>query len=257
MRTVVLGKIIENVYEVDYKWKDIKDSNGQSKTVYVAKPTIIKNINTKEWKEICSFKGEPKYNTQHNYFMLKLAHAGGNYKELNISDAETVTVYEEIFRADLNEFHLHTSKVIKEIDVNKEEALSVVEAQIKAFNKMMIESNSQLMAYCNLHKLSYEDTDCIELFKLVFPEKEYEIVDGVMKVKEIKYYEIRCVDDYADKAICCDTIKGVVTTDDVISSARLYTCSDITKVASITGEIAIACSKADEISALSSTIDVL
>ena len=40
------------------------------------------------------------------------------------------------------------------------------------------------MSYCNLHKLSYEDTNCIELFKLVFPDEEYVIENGVMKVKE-------------------------------------------------------------------------
>ena len=95
-----------------------------------------------------------------------------------------MTIEEEIFRADLNEMHLHTNKVVEEKDINKEDALSILEGQIKAFNKMMIESNNRLIVYCDLHKLSYEDTDCIELFKLVFPDDEYVIEDGVMKVKE-------------------------------------------------------------------------
>lgn len=56
---------------------------------------------------------------------------------------------------------------------------------IKEFNKMMIESNDKLKAYCDLHKLSYEDTDCIELFKLVFPDKLYIIRDGKMKVDKL------------------------------------------------------------------------
>ena len=81
----------------------------------------------------------------------------------------------------------NTNKVIKETDINKKESEAILIEQIKAFNKMMIESNNQLMAYCNLHKLSYEDTDCIELFKLVFPNKSYEIVDGVMRIKEEIY----------------------------------------------------------------------
>ena len=216
MKTVVLGQIIENVYEVDHKWKEIIDSNGKLKTVYTAKPTITKNRNTKEWKEICSFKGEPRYNNQHDYFKLKVAYVGGNYVELNISETETVTVHEEIFRADLNELHLHTGKVIKETDVNKEEALSTVETQIKAFNKMMIESNSQLMAYCNLHKLSYEDTDCIELFKLVFPGKEYEIIDGVMKVKEYCCGALKAARDYT--AYDCTTAISSSTYADCITS---------------------------------------
>lgn len=48
------------------------------------------------------------------------------------------------------------------------------------------------MSYCDLHKLSYEDTDCIELFKLVFPDEEYVIVDGIMRAKD----KPKVYDDY-------------------------------------------------------------
>ena len=175
MITRVFGKKIENVYEVDHKWKQIEDNDGEMKTVYTSKPEINRIRKVKEWFELCSYEGEPRYNS-HTGWVL--------YNNINISENETVTIEEEIFRADLNEMHLHTNKVVEEKDINKEDALSIIEAQIKAFNKMMIESNNKLMSYCDLHKLLYEDTDCIELFKLVFPDEEYVIEDGVIKVKE-------------------------------------------------------------------------
>lgn len=188
MKTVVLGKIIENVYEVNHKWKQIEDNDGEIKTVYTDKPEIKKTTNVKEWKELCNFEGEPRYNRNHDFYSIKLSIAShGNCAHyLNISEDEEVGVIEEIFRADLNELHLRTGKIVKEFDKHKEEAEAIYEAQIKAFNKMMIESNCKLKSYCDLHKLSYEDTDCIALFELVFPDDIYEIVDGEMRVKHLK-----------------------------------------------------------------------
>lgn len=177
MKTKVFGKKIENIYGVDHKWKSIKDENGEDKTVYTDKPTLTRESKVKEWIELCAYKGEPRYNSNSNrsYFM---------YNNINISEDETVMIEEEIFRADLNEMHLHTNKVVETIEVDKDDMVDTYKCQIKAFNKMMIESNNKLMTYCDLHKLTYEDTDCIELFKLVFPDDEYVIEDGVMKVKE-------------------------------------------------------------------------
>lgn len=174
MKTKVFGKKIENIYGVDHKWKSIKDENGEDKTVYTDKPTLTRESKVREWIELCSYKGEPKYNSTRMYYM---------YNTLNISEEEILMIEEEIFRADLNEMHLHTNKVVETIEVNKEDMVDTCKCQIKAFNKMMIESNNRLMAYCDLHKLVYEDTDAIELFKLVFPDEEYVIEDGVMKVK--------------------------------------------------------------------------
>lgn len=174
MITRVFGKKIEKTYDVDHKWVQIKGDDGDFKTVYTDKPTLTRETKVKEWYELCAYDGEPRYNSNRSFFM---------YNNINISADETVMIEEEIFRADINEMHLHTNKIVEEIDVDKEDALSILEGQIKAFNKMMIESNNRLMAYCDLHKLSYEDTDCIELFNLVFPDDEYVIEDGVMKVK--------------------------------------------------------------------------
>ena len=179
MRTVILGKKIENVYDVNHNWKTIKDEDGNVKTVYTGKPTLVMTPHVKEWAEICSYDGEPRYNSTKGYVFA----IGGNY-QINISEDETVTIGKEIFRADLNEVHLETDKVIQKVDINKGESEEILSEQIRAFNSMMITSNEKLKSYCDVHKLSYEDTDAIELFGIVFPDEKYEIVDGVMKVKK-------------------------------------------------------------------------
>lgn len=177
MKTKVFGKKIENIYVIDCKQKTIQNEQGEDITVFIDKPTLTKTSTMKEWVELCDFDGEPRYN--HKYpFALSFD------TKINITEDEEVCIEEEIFRADLNELHLHTNKIVEEIDLDKEGVMSDYENQIKAFNMMMIESNNKLMAYCDLHKLIYEDTDCIELFKLVFPNNDYVIEDGVMKVKE-------------------------------------------------------------------------
>ena len=180
MKTVILGKKIENVYEVNHNWKTIDDGNGGVRTVYTSKPTLVMTPRIKEWAEICSYDGEPRYNSNKGYFFAAL---GGVY-QINISEDEAVSVGKEIFRADLNEMHLETDKVLEEVDINKEESEEILSGQIRAFNSMMITSNDKLKTYCDVHNLAYEDTDVIELFKIVFPDEKYEIVDGVMKVKK-------------------------------------------------------------------------
>ena len=57
MKTRLFGKKIENIYDVDHKQKEIKDENGDFKTVYTGKPTITKETKVKEWSELCSYDG--------------------------------------------------------------------------------------------------------------------------------------------------------------------------------------------------------
>lgn len=194
MKTKVFGKVIENNYSVIYNSKQIEDENGNVKTVYTDKPMIFKGQTVKEWIELCSYKGEPRYNSNNRCMLY-------GYRHFNIAENETVRTEEEIFRADINEMHLHTDKVVEERDIDKENALSILDGQVREFNKMMIESNDRLKAYCDLHKLSYEDTDCIELFKLVFPDDEYVIQDGIMKVKEKPQVKYAYDDSLINKAV--------------------------------------------------------
>lgn len=182
MRTVVLGKNIKNEYDIDTKQIEVKDTEGYTKFVYVDKPIMIETSKIYRWSELCSFNGEPRYN-KHNSGLTRC----GVIPQINISENETVFIEKEIFRADLNELQLYTNKVIEQHDIGKSDALRTYENHIEGFNRMMIESNDMLKTYCDLHKLAYKDTDCIKLFKLVFPNDEYEIDKGVMKVKVKKY----------------------------------------------------------------------
>lgn len=189
MRTVVLGKVVEKNFSVETNIKTI-NKNGKECDVYTGKPKLQVEEKIKEWKEICSFKGEYRKNHIYPFFYPSV-------NQINISENETVTIDKEIFRADLNELHLFTDKVVEEINKGMEIAEIELIKHTRLFNKMMIESNDSLTAYCNLHKLNYGDTDAIELFKIVFPEKEFEIKDGVLRVKEQDSYVLNFSDTYA------------------------------------------------------------
>ena len=82
--------------------------------------TLTRETKVKEWTELCSYEGEPRYNSN---WVFRI------YKTVNISEYETVDIENEIFRADLNEMHLHTNKIVEERDINKEENLHVGQLQ--------------------------------------------------------------------------------------------------------------------------------
>jgi hypothetical protein len=175
MKSVVLGKVIENHFSVEPKTEPVVDEHGEEKVVYTGKPVLIETPKVKEWKEICSFEGEPRYN-KHNTRYLYVAFND----MLNISEDESVVVNNEIFRADLNELHLQTDKVMKELDVDKEKSTYEYEAHIEQFNKMMNTSNKAMQDYCDLHGLDCRKADCEKVFSLVYPGKKYKIKDGKM-----------------------------------------------------------------------------
>lgn len=177
MQTVVLGKEIENTYKLISNKNEEYDEKGNVKYIYFAKPVIRQEVECKSWREICRYEGEPRYNSKSNVLW------GAYRNSLNISEDEKVYINEEIFRADLNEMHLHTDKIIEERNIDKELVESYLNAEIERFNEQMIESNDKLKAYCDLHKLVYGLTDCLELFKLVYPNSGYVIEDGVLKEK--------------------------------------------------------------------------
>ena len=195
MKSVVLGKVIENIYSVDPKTKTIKDEHGEEKVVYTAKPVLNKEEKIKEWKEILNFEGKPKYNSYGTYYSFV-----GVYGCLNISENEEVSITKEIFRADLNELHLYSNKVVEEFDTNKENSTYEYEAHIEQFNKMMNTSNKAMQDYCDLHGLDYRKADCETVFSIVYPDKEYEIKDGKMVCKNV--YTI------TSNNICCNVAYG-------------------------------------------------
>lgn len=224
MRTVVFGKRIENHYIIKNNQKEIHDeANYCSKWVFTAKPTIEKEVEIVDWSELLSFEGEPRYNkgtkskSSNPFAILDFSFKN----KINLSVDEEVCIDEEVFRADLNELHLHTAKIVEENDNDRDYQMNNYEMLVNEFNQQMIESNDKLNAYCKLHNLVPCCTDCVELFKLVFPNEEYVIEDGVMKVKEKtkvipSVYGNICVNgDIATLStasdICCTSISSAIS----------------------------------------------
>lgn len=178
MKTVVFGKIVEIRHEIDANVKAIKDENGKDVVVYEERPKkkIVETVTG--YKEILRYDGEPRYNKGSVLF------GSFYYDSFNIGEDEVVNREKEVFRADLNEVHLYVDKVLEVKELYKDEIEEMYNVYIQDFNEQMILSDKCMKSYCDLHKLLYEETDAIELFKLVYPDEEYEIKDGKMTVRK-------------------------------------------------------------------------
>lgn len=203
--TKVFGKDITWEYEIDWKLKEIKTDEGYE-MVYTGKPTVEKKKKECNWVEICSFSGEPYLINRY----ISVWDTYGKSPVINISEDEEVRVEDKKFRADLNEVHLFTDKVVNETYLNSEPTEDYL---LGEFNKQMIESNDKLKDYCNIHTLSPLVTDCIKLFKLVYGHDNYEIVDGKMKERS-NYTVIKADNSYLTAA----------KTDNLVDAIR-YTTS--------------------------------
>lgn len=167
MKSVVKGQIVKVTCRVFNNQANII-VDGKEKRVFIAKPYIDKQSEIVDWKDILTVDGEIYYNL-------------GWSEDFNISEDETVHEENKIFRADLNEMHHFTNKVLEVQFVDKDTSESALFHLMADFNEQMIESNEQMLAYCKLHKLDPRETDCEELFKIVYPGKEYEIINGKMR----------------------------------------------------------------------------
>lgn len=225
MITRIKGKDITNFYSVKTNKTTKTVSDNELKTIYTARPELVKEAKV-EWKEICSFEGEMSYDETYNYYFTLSS------KTIHISEDEKVNVDKVVFRADLNEKHAFTDKVLCELDdpESKFDAEMLFNEELADFNEAMINSNDAMLAYCKLHKLLPEGTDCIELFKLVYPGETYEIVDGKMKKKD-KYV----FTGYADKITALESTIATVNVGNTLSSkADATTCVKFVNGSTIT-----------------------
>lgn len=175
MKYRVFGKITENKYEIVNCKKSVRE-NGVINEVFTGKPHWNKVTEVVEKPEILSFESDG-YDVNYGTMF--------SFTSFHLSEEEAVKVSKSIFRADLVETHLFTDKIVEERPGNKEEAEATLDKLVKEFNKTMIKSNDKLRAYCDIHHLSYANTDCIELFKLVYPGREWRIIGG--KLVEVIY----------------------------------------------------------------------
>lgn len=154
MKTIVMGKKIKRNYEL----KAESDDNGKLKY----KPYIKELDPDIQWEEICSYEGEARCCSNTDPFKIDFNHY------IYLSEDEKVIVEKEIFRADLGDYIQYTNKVLEEDKSDEPD----IEIYIKDYNKQMIEADSEAKAYCDLHKLNYEDTDYDELMKYINPNKD-------------------------------------------------------------------------------------
>lgn len=157
MKTIVMGKKIKRNYEIKVEW----DDNGELKY----KPFIKELDPDIRWEEICSYEGEARCCSNSNPFAIDFNHY------IYLSEDEEVIVEKEVFRADLGNYIQYTNKVLEEDEGEKSDYEESLKTYIKEFNKERIEHDSEAKAYCDLHKLNYEDTDYDELMKYIYPNK--------------------------------------------------------------------------------------
>ena len=188
MKTIIQGKNLKTFYRVEQNLKTIKDDEGRSVEVYTAKPRLVKEVLFDNWETIKEFDEDIKYNSiNYNCGIWGMTRLG----EINLTEEEVVKVENKIMRVDLGAYVLHTDKILSEVEFDKETSEEILACRIKAFNKMMIESNDKLLSYCKLHKLNPEETNVDELFELVYPGRSYKIVDGKLIVDESIYSGIK------------------------------------------------------------------
>lgn len=152
MKTIVMGKKVTNNYDVVVK----RDEDNK----LCSRPFIMELTPDIEWEEICEYEGEP----QKEYTIF----AGS---EIYISEDECVLVTKQKFRADLGNWYQYTNKVLSEDEGNKESCETNLTALLKEYNKQMIEDDERAKAYCNLHKLDYEESDYDEIIKIIGKNK--------------------------------------------------------------------------------------
>lgn len=159
MKTHVMGKIVTNIYGLD-NGKD----KGEFGNKFIRRPSIEKKDSKVECQEICSYEGEARTSRLNIW---------NHMTYINLSETEEVMVEKQIFRADLGDYFQYTDKVIEEINKSCYTNSDYCDLQIslikllKEYNKYMIENDDQAKAYCDLHKLNYEETDYDELLKVM------------------------------------------------------------------------------------------
>ena len=156
MKTIVQGKKITNKWSVD-AGKEKRIVNGEEREIFVKKPSLTKEEGV-EWLDICEYDAGPQCR-------------GLFEPKIYLSETEEVVVDKEIFRADLGTWFQRVNKVLEEIDANKEESESELQTLMAEFNKTVIENDTEMSNYCKLHKLTPEETDAEDLYRLLHPDK--------------------------------------------------------------------------------------
>lgn len=151
MKTIVMGKIRTRKFEV------VTTTDNEGKLL--EKPYINELKSDIEWKEICSYEGTPQLSTECIFCM----------GIINISEDESVEIEKQIFRADVANYYQYANKILEEKPNNREECEEKLADALRVYNIQKIEADQKAKAYCDLHKLDYEETDYDELLGFINP----------------------------------------------------------------------------------------
>lgn len=167
IKVEVYGRHVKNIYKVKACQNEI-EINGEKKLVFFAKPHLTTELKF-EYEKIGEFEGDNSLLGISNFF--------GN--RLFFGDENVLISYTN-FRLDTGVLELGITKNLSENDENKETAEIELDGYIKAFNEDMICSNEHLKKYCDVHKLNPKETDVLNLWDIVYPEDDYNIMNGEM-----------------------------------------------------------------------------
>lgn len=165
IKSYIQGKHITHNYEV-------RENRDQNTGKFTRKPELIMNDEI-VWKTLLNENGEEfvvngevgktSRNSYSSLFMFDMGH------RINLSETEEVYIDEQIYRADLHAYMVHTNKVLSEEDASNTEDIKYgYDVVVSEYNMQMIASDKKLEAYCGVHKLNPATTDYDELKKVVY-----------------------------------------------------------------------------------------
>jgi len=188
MRTKLLGKNIKRKWFVETHVVNKEAGECDDKVTYTFDGVPeLKNDETCTNEVFMEYKGEPCFNHKKWSSLVDIMNISMSdlIGQMNISENETVNVFDKIFRADEGDYWLYTDKILSEEDQNKSELEKNYQHWISIFNRTMIEQDKKLKDRCDLYNLNYEKTDSVKLFKEVYGCENVEIKDGKL-VKDNK-----------------------------------------------------------------------
>ena len=157
----IQGRHVEHVYSVKYERDEKTGKLVKKPKLDITDRFKYETLKREDNLEDFIVYGEIGNNTSDKVWLIY------GYPSINISEDETVDVVEKIYRADLNAYMIHTSKVLSEKDVDKEESYALLEKFMSEYNEMKISEDDELSTYCKVHKLVPSETDYDELKSIV------------------------------------------------------------------------------------------
>jgi hypothetical protein len=164
INSFIQGKRITHTYEIKEN-KDLNTGKFTRKPELITHDEIVWETLLKENGEEFVVDGEIGHTSGGGWLAIDIR------RKINISETEEVGVEQQIYRADIHAYMVHTDKVVGE-----EDAVDSGDTKVKygrlvcEYNEQMIKDDEKLSAYCKVHNLTPANTDYDELRKVVHGE---------------------------------------------------------------------------------------